>query len=220
MKDLFKMKPTLSSFLSQIEKDKSHRFTSWEHCYQAFQTETDKELLTLHLAFYLASWGMYRGSSGLLQKNHTIHRETVNIILKYKYLQCSQNKEIGLNDLEDIINLINELKKHYLSITYIKDNEEKNINPTDTLISKVILGSLGCLPAMDRYFINGVKDKNETFFTLSKPSLSKLFLYINQKQVKTEIESLQQEILESRKMYYPTMKIIDMYFWQLGYEKV
>ena len=72
---------------------------------------------------------------------------------------------------------------------------------------------------MDRYFINGVKDKNETFFTLSKPSLSKLFLYINQKQVKTEIESLQQEILESRKMYYPTMKIIDMYFWQLGYDK-
>ncbi|MEZ4908223.1 MAG: hypothetical protein R2771_11435 [Saprospiraceae bacterium] len=126
------------------------------------------ELLTLHLAFYLASWGMYRGSSGLLQKNHTIHRETVNIILKYKHLQCSKNKEVGINDLEDIINLIKELQDHYRSITFIKDNVKKHINPTDTLISKTILGTLGCLPAMDRYFIDGVKDKNEKFISLSK----------------------------------------------------
>lgn len=207
------MKIGISLFLQKILEDKNHRYTSWENCYNAFSKENDRELLALHLAFYLASWGMYRGSSGLLQKNHNIHKETVNIILKYKHLQCSQNKEIGLNDLADIINLIKKLKEYYLSITYIKDNQEKYINPTDTLISKVILGTLGCLPAMDRYFIDGVKDKNETFLTLSKPSLSKLFVYINQKQVKTEIESLQQEILKSRKMYYPTMKIIDMHFW-------
>ena len=47
---------------------------SWRHCYKAFyenRNKTDEQTLdylSLHLAFYLASWRIYRGSSFLLQK--------------------------------------------------------------------------------------------------------------------------------------------------------
>ena len=37
------------------------------------------------LMFYLASWGMYRGSSFLLQKDYKIHIPVVEEVLKTKY---------------------------------------------------------------------------------------------------------------------------------------
>jgi len=49
--------------------------------------------LCLHLAFYLASWGMYRGSSKLLQKDYKVHATSVKELMKKEYinlcaLQC------------------------------------------------------------------------------------------------------------------------------------
>ena len=55
------------------------RYCSWEHCYKVFHDARvkrqggelpDYDYLSLHLAFYLASWGMYRGSSFLLQQDY------------------------------------------------------------------------------------------------------------------------------------------------------
>ena len=66
-----------SSFYKKIEDDKYHRYKSWEHCYRYFKKNKNKELnydyAALQLAFYLASWGMYRGSSILLWKDYKIH---------------------------------------------------------------------------------------------------------------------------------------------------
>ncbi|MDO4626572.1 MAG: hypothetical protein Q4A81_04605 [Pasteurellaceae bacterium] len=64
-------------FYSDIIKIKNHRYKSWEHCYQCFHQAIkegcdDKTIddLSLQLSFYLASWGMYRGSSFLLQRDY------------------------------------------------------------------------------------------------------------------------------------------------------
>lgn len=43
------------------------------------------DYLSLQLAFYLASWGMYRGSSFLLQKDYKIYIPVVEEVLKSKY---------------------------------------------------------------------------------------------------------------------------------------
>ena len=60
--------------------DSHHRYKSWEHCYRHF-TQRDRirargdmgiDEASLHLGFFLASWGMYRGSSFLLQKDYKI----------------------------------------------------------------------------------------------------------------------------------------------------
>lgn len=40
-------------------QDSNHRFKSWEYCYTAFGNLDSVDYLSLHLAFYLASWGMY-----------------------------------------------------------------------------------------------------------------------------------------------------------------
>ena len=43
------------------------------------------DYLSLHLAFYLASWGMYRGSSFLLQKDYKVLVPIVEEVLKPEY---------------------------------------------------------------------------------------------------------------------------------------
>ncbi|AWX43617.1 hypothetical protein HME9304_00608 [Flagellimonas maritima] len=180
------------------------RYNSWNHCFKAFDTIDDQKLLSLHLGFYLASWGMYRGSSKLLERDYLVHEDAIEIIEKYKYLRCGLEQEIALHNLEGILNLIQDLSFYYKTT--------HDVTPTDTLISKIILGTLGCLPAFDRFFIDGVKEKEYSFKTLKKKSLESLFTFV---------ETNQLELKNIQKLHpqYPIMKIVDMYYWQIGFEK-
>ena len=79
-----------TTFYEELKKDTNGRYRSWEHCYKCFydarKTENpDYDYLSLQLAFYLASWGMYRGSSFLLQKDYKIHIPIVKEILDSQY---------------------------------------------------------------------------------------------------------------------------------------
>jgi len=185
-----------------LNSQEYERYNSWNHCYNAFSNEKDKKLLSLHLGFYLASWGMYRGSSKLLQKDYLIHIEAVKIVKKYFYLRCDNGNKVDIEHLDDILSLICELSYYY--------QEKHNITATDTLISKIILGTLGCLPAFDRYFIEGVKVYGYSFKTLKSKSLVELFSYVEND---SELKSIQKKY-----SHYPMMKIVDMYFWQIGFD--
>ncbi|CAL65653.1 hypothetical protein [Christiangramia forsetii] len=197
------MRDTIKSFVKKNSLE-FHRYNSWQHCYEAFGKDNlDTDTLALHLGFYLASWGMYRGSSQLLQNDYKVHLEPVNILNSYKHLRCNQNYEITLFNLPKILELIKELSIYY--------DKKHNITPTDTLISKIILGTLGCLPAYDRFFIDGVKQLELKSTTLKEKSLRELFKFI---------ESNEEELKNLKTIYpqYTQMKFIDMYFWQLGFD--
>lgn len=58
-----KIIPTIEKYLIGIMTDEFHRFKLWDNCHQAFSGSHQTEIHSLPLAFYLASWGMYRGSS-------------------------------------------------------------------------------------------------------------------------------------------------------------
>lgn len=180
-----------------------HRYNSWQHCYEAFgNKKLNRDHLALHLGFYLASWGIYRGSSQLLQKNFKVHTEAINILNSYRHLRCNQNYEVTLSNLPEILELIKELSIYY--------DKKHDVTPTDTLISKIILGTLGSLPAYDRFFIDGVKQLELKSTTLKEKSLRELFKFIesNEEELK---------ILRTKYPQYTQMKFIDMYFWQVGF---
>ena len=71
---MYNINEILKSFINEEEKS-FHRFNSWNNCYSFFQNKYFKynsdddydDRAALHLGFYLASWGMYRGSTFLLQ---------------------------------------------------------------------------------------------------------------------------------------------------------
>ena len=80
-------------FYNKLREDENGRYKSWEYCYKVFHDahissnidDNYIDYLSLHLSFYLASWGMYRGSSFLLQKDYKVHKPVITEILKEDY---------------------------------------------------------------------------------------------------------------------------------------
>lgn len=214
------IKTIIEIYLSGIISDEFHRYKSWDNCFKAFSSSKETEIQILELAFYLASWGMYRGSSGLLQKNHLIHKEVVHIVFSKanQKLKCNQTLEVNKGNINAILKLKDELACHYSSINFTKGADKpKPISPTDTLLSKVMLGTLGCVPAYDRYFIDGLKEMKMEHTGFNESSLNELFNFIDDN--KNEIIQAQKLIETKTQRHYPLMKLLDMYFWQIGYNK-
>lgn len=212
-------------------KKENSRYLSWEHCYSAFCevrnkksiTESDKDRLCLHLAFYLASWGMYRGSSFLLQQDNKIHRKVVEMILNSdKRLQGAGCKELINSELnlalwdlsEKITEYYSDVRKSVSDLLY---KEEVESDLSTILITKVLLGTLGCVPAYDQYFAKGVAYEQVTTKTYNKTSLNNLieFYKNNFDQLESYRVTLQKGNLE-----YTQMKLLDMAFWQIGFTSI
>lgn len=192
------IKKVIEKYLSGITSDEFHRYQSWDNCFQAFSASKQTEIPVLELAFYLASWGMYRGSSGLLQKNHLIHKGAVNIVFSKtnQKLKCNQTTEVIRENIKAIVKVKDELAEHYSSIYFIKGADKpKPISPTDTLLSKIMLGTLACVPAYDRYFIDGLKEMKMDHTDFNEASLNELFKFIdNNKKEIEKIASLRKNI--------------------------
>jgi hypothetical protein len=224
IKELSKRKiiNAVTTFYTNLKEHKNHRFMSWEHCFNAFQSakhSADIDYLSLQLAFYLASWGMYRGSSGLLWKDYKIHAEIVNIVKRYADIHCGPDKEIVISQIARILDAKNEIKEYLEGVEYIKPTrvgqERCKISPTDTLITKILLGTLGCAPAYDRLLRIGFDEIKDAKIgkSFNEKSLKSIFKFISD-----NLPAFQevQETINRNENYYPIMKIVDMYFWEVG----
>ena len=163
MKDDLKNK--LDIFWNICEKGPS-RYRSWIWCYEKFQENffgnelNDKtyDYLALNLAFYLASWGMYRGSSLILQLDYKVYiglleklrDDNEGLTLKNEEIDLMENIENISDIYEKILNYFNEKRKEYheKGSFYLPE-------PTSTLATKILMGIYGITPAFDRYFIEG-----------------------------------------------------------------
>lgn len=210
-------------FYTQQMEDENGRYRSWEYCYLSFNKarnseSVDVDYLCLQLAFYLASWGMYRGSSFLLQKDYKIHIPVVKEILKKKYnplfaIDCVELKkesiQLLLKELNDFIS------NYYDNIRRSVKEQELKSPLSFTLITKILMGTMGCVPAYDRYFIDGIKKQKVAAGSYSKNSLHMLVDFYESNFEKLEKVRM---TLNVSGLLYPQMKLIDMGFWQLGFD--
>lgn len=195
---------------SEEQNKEFHRFNSWKHCYEYFQHTKvnnqfqDIEKASLHLGFYLASWGMYRGSTFLLQNDYKIHNGVIDIVIDI----IEKKKNNNFDDFEKISNIAKRISEHYLTA---HPNSKKNKNSTDTLITKILLGTFACIPAYDRYFIIGLKKHGITtkFDENSFNMINKFYDDHKEEFIKFNKDA---------KYEYPKMKLLDMYFWKVGFK--
>ncbi len=204
-------------FHSRLWGDANHRYKSWEHCYTYFNnSNAEVDTACLQMAFYLASWGMYRGSSFLLWKDYLIHKEVVEHLLSRRHMQRMDFTNIKSQEVEEIFDLIAWIKNWYQDNIKFINGEEKRANVTDTLATKMILGSLGSIPAYDRYFIDGIRRKGLSYSGLKPINFASVVKFYKENQ--EEFLYANQTILKSSGVNYPPMKLVDMYFWEMGYE--
>ena len=202
----------------------NHRYRSCEHCYSFFskhQFATDDEiidLMCLHLSNYLASWGMFRGAAFLLQKDYKVNLEVVHLMLneRFRILRSTDIRGIAHND--EYINRIFELSQKISEIYRRKTTDfenENGRNSSETLITKILLGVFGCVPAYDRYFKKGLRSTNIASAQFSKRSVGELLQFYEHYYDNFEVVRLK---ISEHGVEYPPMKIIDMCFWQIGFD--
>jgi len=208
----------VAAYYSKIAGDVPGRYRSWEHCFLFFRQfaatgkPVDKQTAALHLAVYLASWGMYRGSTFLLQYDYTIQLAVVDA-LTHPALAPLWETDVGGSPRDrELVPLI------LGAASGVRDAYKPFGNATDTLVTKVLLGTIGCLPAVDRFFIDGFRrTAGLKYFCLNEKFVSRAIDFCSENL--EELRVAQARIKSDAGAHYPLMKIIDMYFWQVGYEQ-
>ncbi len=192
----------------------NHRYSSFDYCYNYFYKISNKNIDTekscAFLGFYLASWGMFRGSSFLLQKSYKYFMPLVDYI---------NGLDESIWDISPIDYLTTKKQKQIINIyTDIRRLVIENFNQSKTLVTKIMLGTLGIVPAYDEYFCNTFKDINPSkskFSVFNENSLVVLgdFYLENRTVIDRLSEKIKTKKFEDDSDYlnYPTAKIIDMY---------
>ena len=212
------------TFYDDARANENGRSRSWEHCYRVFRDartdpSPDYDYLSLHLAFYLASWGMYRGSSFLLQKDYKVLSPIVEEVLKPEYdclfgLACADLRNDDVWD--QYTNLYKYIDGYFDPIRNEVAGRVVESQVSPVLITKILMGTLGCVPAYDRFFVDGIKKHKVTTQEYSRKSVRKLAEFY---------EAHNDRLEEARRgmwtedLVYPQMKLLDMGFWQIGYDQ-
>ena len=212
------------TFYDDARANENGRSRSWEHCYRVFRDartdpSPDCDYLSLHLAFYLASWGMYRGSSFLLQKDYKVLSPVVEEVLKPEYdclfgVACADLRKLEVQAM--LTNARNYIADYFDPIRDEVAGRKVASNVSPVLITKILMGTLGCVPAYDRFFQDGVATYKVTTQEYSLESVRKLAKFY---------EAHNDRLEEARRgmrtddLIYPQMKLLDMGLWQVGFER-
>lgn len=201
--------------------DATGRYASFDYAYNYFNPSSGRDLTNdmekscLALGFYLASWGMFRGSSFILEKS------SKNFVPLIEYIS-EQPKEFWSIDTntysaENIDILIEQYNK-------IKESLVPTGKSHLTLVTKIMLGVFGSTPAFDRFFIDslGTIFKGECGFTrFNKKSLTCLSkFYLSNESVidgiATSSKTISFETGSLTNLSYTRAKVIDMYGFTKG----
>lgn len=215
---------TIVKLHRRLTADAHHRFRSWGHCYRYFRrrhrirAQQHIDQAALQLGFYLASFGMYRPSGFLFQKDYRIHRYAVKHLLKPKYdmlLRVDFDSERKTDAaIGPLLALVSGLRQAYLDHSGTTNGRRGEV--TDTLATKIVLAGLGCTPAYDRYFIKGLRRKGIAFSEFSGAHFLTVCEFYRDHA--GEFKTVQRQIHENG-IRYPVMRLVDMYFREVGQRK-
>lgn len=212
------------TFYEDARATENGRSRSWEHCYRVFRDartdpSPDYDYLSLHLAFYLASWGMYRGSSFLLQKDYKVLTPVVEEVLKPEYdclfgVACADLRKLEVQ--KRFAKLYEDIVEYFDPIRDEVAGREVPTPVSPVLITKILMGTLGCVPAYDRFLVDGIKKYKVTTQEYSLDSVIRLVDFYEEHNDRLEEA---RRGMQSDDLIYPQMKLLDMGFRQIGYDE-
>ena len=197
------------------------RYASFDYCYNYFKLTSPKALVAdmekscLVLGFYLASWGMFRGSSFMLEKSSKNFKSLIEYIsLLDESIWDIDIDKFDEKNIEIVMSIYHKIK----GILVIGNNAHL------TLVTKIMLGVFGFIPAYDRFFINSFGSIFEGrcgFTSFNKNSLICIReFYIDNKKEIDKLSFKNQTINfdtgKNTGLCYPKSKVIDMYGFTKG----
>jgi hypothetical protein len=197
------------------DRKPSGRYASFDYCFNYFQAHReqgrvasltdpgDLQTSCLQLGFYLASWGMLRGSSELLQRSMRSFVPVIEAI-------ATAPEEMWAIDAggytEDAITAILNFARVLRGTLHA--------GASDILVTKIMLGAMGCVPAFDTNFKKGFG-----VATFGRKSLRKVgqFCVENAAVIEAHREAtLDFDTGKPTEHRYTQAKVIDMIFFIEG----
>ena len=196
-----------------LDRSPDKRYSSFDYCYNYFRefceqgnigaitSPTNVQLSCLQLGFYLASWGMLRGSSFLLQKSVKHYEELISVIAKTPKV-CW---EIDLDSYSNE-NIAKLLDLHKYILGSLGENDEY---ASTTLVTKIMLGVFGNVPALDYNFSKGFGFSK--YFSGSLLRKISHFYQTNKEEFdKHRIKTIDFSTGKETHRYYTKAKLVDM----------
>lgn len=129
------------------------RAASLDHCQAYFRTALagdpagiDVPQACLHLGFYLASWGMYRGSGSLYRFSSTALSDVVGVVMgpESDSIRGMDVEKYDSDAIHELLHFAGTLRGAF-----------PDGRASDTLVTKTMLGVFGVTPAFDGFFRKG-----------------------------------------------------------------
>ncbi len=196
-------------------REPSARYTSFDYCFNYFQEHRERnnlpalvhgdalQLSCLQLGFYLASWGMLRGSSSLLQRS-------VRALVPVIEAIANAPSEIWLTDA----NVYGDGSCPIVFETAQKIRAALPNGASDILVTKIMLGTFGCVPAFDAYFKKGFGAS--TFGPKALRRIGEFYRANSEVIERYRVETLDFASGAPTGRRYTRAKVIDMIFFKAG----
>jgi len=134
------------------------RDASFDYCFNYFQRFREERRLNdlisperlqescIQLGFFLASWGMYRGSAFLLRKSAKTLEPIIGLIANQPtgFWEIDVNSYTKDNNIQSLLDFAGRIRS-------LPEYEKAS----DVLVTKILLGVFANVPAFDTYFGKG-----------------------------------------------------------------
>lgn len=215
----------------RAEKDKFKRYASFDYCYNHFYSfknnplelasRANMQMSCLQLGFYLASWGMLRGSSFMLQISAKGYEKIITHIA-----ESSNNLwDIDIDNYDEtkvklLIGFRDELAEILIDQSSLAEVVGP-VTPSDTLTSKIMLGVFGNVPAYDTFFVNWIKSvpeiKPQIFNEKSLLSIKKYYdKYLKESMQSIQVKTIDFTEEQKSNIHYTQTKLVDIYGFSKG----
>jgi len=210
------------------ERKPDSRYASYDYCFNYFQSfynsdtikllnsEKNLEQSCINLGFFLASWGMYRGSGWLLKTSFIVFEPLIDYLsnLDKKYWKI----DVDSYNLEENVSKLLEISQKIKDIF-----QKKGYKPSVTLLTKIMNGIFGSVPALDYYFNIGLFSKQTVSFNIKTLKfIEEFYNYYKNKSnvISKKISTLDCKTREPTDFVYTKAKIIDMVCWVEGFNNI
>lgn len=207
------------------DRNPVERASSFDYCFNYFQRFRDcsatgtladpehREASCLQLGYYLASWGMLRGSTTLHTKSYRFFEPVIETIAEEPPSLWSIDADVYT---EENISALIELRERLATALMARPEFDRAVRaPTDTLVTKVMLGVFGSVPAFDTYFVRGFRTVSTRRVSFSRQFLEAVgdFYEHNSPAIDAQrIPTLDAASGQFTRRYYTRAKVIDMVF--------
>jgi hypothetical protein len=216
------------------QRKRNHRYASFDYCFNYFQSfkhrskdlakEKHLQVGCLHLGFFLASWGMFRMSGKLGQEVSAWHfRQVIEEIATWdgrssfgKIWDIDADRYDEAGKIDCVWKCFREIRR--LVLPQAQKNDR-------ILVTKVMLGIFGCVPAFDGFFTDTFgrlfRKQGCAFTTFSKDALKMVSKFYRKhhaiiNRLARESRTIDFHTGNQTERCYTKAKIIDMIGFQKG----